>query len=44
MFMARTTRTLIVNDLRLGDSEGGVALWGAGHRGVFRGLKIALNN
>jgi hypothetical protein len=32
---------LIVNDLKLGDSSGGVALWiGAGTDGYFSGLKI----
>jgi len=32
---------LIVNDLKLGDSSGGVALWiGPGTEGYFRGLKI----
>ena len=32
---------LIVNDLKLGDSSGGVALWiGPGTEGYFKGLKI----
>jgi hypothetical protein len=31
-----------VNDLKLGDSSGGVALWiGPGTEGYFTGLKIA---
>ncbi len=33
--------SLIVNDLKLGDSSGGVALWiGPGTEGYFSGLKI----
>jgi hypothetical protein len=33
--------TLIVNDLKLGDSSGGVALWiGPGTEGYFTGLEI----
>ena len=36
-----TQPCLIVNDLKLGDSSGGVALWiGPGTEGYFRGLKI----
>jgi hypothetical protein len=32
---------LIVNDLKLGDSSGGVALWiGPGTEGYFTGLKL----
>ena len=33
--------TLVINDLKLGDSEGGVALWvGPGTEGYFRNLRI----
>ena len=33
--------TLVINDLKLGDSEGGVALWvGPGTEGYFRNLHV----
>ena len=39
-----TQPTLLVNDLKLGDSEGGVALWlGPEAEGYFANLKVSAN-